>query len=185
MQEINLLQNRVKDTTHTWQSQSKTLLTVLAVLLIIVVGATAVLFLLNNSLQKKIAAVVTNNQSLKVQLDSKQKDLTGAKAYQAQLTNLKTLVNNHIYLTPLLNELSKSTYQRAQYVTLDATDAGKIHLEGRVANYSDLGKLLLGLSTSAKFKDIKLLSVIPSTGTINAYVFAVDMSVLPEIFSKK
>ncbi len=185
MQEINLLQNRVKDTSHVWERQSKLILTFLSILLIIIIGVTAILFLLNRSLASKTAVVTEDNLSLQKQLLSQQKDVENGKAFQAQLANLRVLLNNHIYISPFLDELSKSTYQRAQYTGLDVTTDGQVHLEGIVSNYIDLGKLLLGLSTSSKFKNVKLLSVQPSSGKDNAYTFALEMSATSDIFTKK
>ncbi len=60
-----------------------------------------------------------------------------------------------------------------------------MHLEGRVATYNDLGKLIMGLSTSDKFKNIRLLSVSPASGKTSAYQFSIDMEVNSAIFSKK
>ena len=62
---------------------------------------------------------------------------------------------------------------------------GRRYLEGKVLTYNDLGKLLLGLSTSTKFKDVQLLSVVPSIGVVNAYQFSLNLNVNPEIFYKK
>ncbi len=186
MQEINLLQNRVKDTTFVWQKQGKLILVILALILFLIVAGSVALFFLNQSLEKKTADVLADNQSIQRQLSEQQKNLGDAKAFQAQLVNLKVLLENHSYLSPLLDELAKITYQKAQYVTLDVAESGKIHVEGTINSYTELGKLLLGLSTSDKFKDVKLLSISPSSGTTSAaYVFALDMSAIPDIFYKQ
>jgi len=157
----------------------------LGIILFLLAVGTALLFFLNRSDQQKIDAATSVNADLQTQLTQKQATLTDAKTFQAQLENLQVLVNNHTYLSPLLEELSKSTYSKTQFVNLDASQSGKIHLEGRVDNYSDLGKLLLGLSTSKKFKNVKLLSAAPSTGKTNGFLYSVDMLVVPDIFIKK
>jgi Tfp pilus assembly protein PilN len=185
MAEINLLQNRLKDTTNTGTRNGKIILVVLSVILIVLVGATAIIFFLNNSLQTQIAAASTTNQDLHKKLTDQQNTLGSAQTFQAQLANLRVLIRNHTYLSPLLDELSKVTYAKSQYVSFDVTDAGKIHVEGLVSTYTDLGKLLLGLSSSTQFKNVKLLSIVPSTGNTNGYLFSIDMSVAPDIFTKK
>lgn len=185
MQEINLLQNRVKDTTHVWEKQSKLMLTLLSLILIIILGGTGVLYFLNQSLEKQISVVAEDNVTLNKQLTEEQKDLGSAKTFQAQLANLRVLIANHSYLSPLLDELTKTTYKQARYINLDVADSGKIHVEGGVGTYSDLGKLLLGLSTSTKFQNVKLLSAVPSSGITNSYIFSVDMNVSPDIFFKQ
>jgi Tfp pilus assembly protein PilN len=185
MAEINLLQNRVKDTTHAWEHQSRLTLTVLIMILILLVAATVLLFVINQRIQTQINEVTNSNQDLQKKLNDQQTNLGSAKQFQAQLSNLRVLLKSHVYLSPLLDELSKSTYAKTVYLNLDVTDAGKIHLEGRTDSYGSLGKLMLGLATSTKFKNIKLLSVVPSAGKINAYSFSIDMNVTPDIFVKK
>lgn len=185
MQEINLLQNRVKDTTHIWERQSKTIIAVLAGILTIILAATGLLYYLNGNAQTQLDASTKENNDLQSKLTEQQKTLGDAKAFQAQLANLRFLISNHTYVTPLLDELSKITYKKAQYATMDVTETGKLHLEGMVDTYEDLGKLLLGLSTSSKFTSVKLLSAIPSSGKVNAYVFSVDLVVSPDIFLSK
>ena|SRR3989344_5914998 len=185
MQEINLLQSKIRDTSFSWQKQSRIIIALLSVVLIALVGLGAVFFLLNRSTEQKLTDA--KNQGIEIQknISSRNAEVKNASSFQAQLANLKTLVGAHTYLSPLLVELGKSTYIKSQYVILDATNDGKIHLEGRTASYDDLGKLVLGLSTSSQFKNIQLKSVVPSSGKTNAYQFSLDMEVNPEIFTKK
>ncbi len=185
MEELNLLQNRVKDTTHAWQDQSRLAMTILSVILILLLGGVGALIFFNQTIQKQTDDLTLQNQDLQKQINDRQPGVANATTFQAQLLNLKSLVNTHTYLSPLLNELGKFTYNKAQYLTMDANQSGKIHLEGRVSNYTDLGKLILGLTTSEQFKNVKLLSVSPTGGTTNAYQFAIDMQVSSTIFSKK
>lgn len=185
MAEINLLQNRVTDTTNAGVFQSRLIFIVLGLILAVLVGGTVVIFLLNSSLQTKIGTATATNQELQKKLTEQQSTLGNAKTFQAQLVNLRVLLNNHVYLSPLLDELSKVTYIKSQYTSFDVTDTGKIHVEGLVNSYTDLGKLLLGLSTSTEFVNVKLLSILPSTGEINGFIFSVDMNVSPDIFIKK
>ncbi|MEJ0021785.1 MAG: PilN domain-containing protein [Candidatus Doudnabacteria bacterium] len=185
MAEINLLQNRLKDTTNLGQRQNRLVITVLSAILVVLVGITAVIFFLNKSLADQTITATSTNQDLTKQLNDQQSKLGNAKSFQAQLANLRFLLNGHTYVSPLLDELSRVTYARSQFISLDVTQVGKIHLEGRVDSYTDLGKLILGLSTSPKFSQIKLLSAVPSTGSINGYIFSIDMNVTPDIFLKK
>jgi len=175
----------MKDTSFAWQRQSRIIISLLWIALIVVVGATAIFYLLTNSTQKKFEAAAATTIDLQRQLDAKQDDLKDGKTFQAQTANLKTLVNNHVYLSPLLDELSKSTFVRAKFLNFDANILGKINLEGFVNDYGSLGKFLLGLSTSDKFQNIKLKSVTPSTSTANGYQFSLELAVKTEIFNKK
>ncbi|HTL39704.1 MAG TPA: hypothetical protein VL306_02740 [Methylomirabilota bacterium] len=184
MQEINLLQNRLQEKSFAWDRQSKLIITFLSIVFILILGAFGVFYLLNSKVQTQVQTTVAQNQELRKQLDSKQQGLSDAKAFQAQLANIKTLVNSHVYLSPLLDELAKMTYVKSQYFSLSAGIDGKLHLEGRVDNYVDLGKLLLGLSTSSKFKSVQLTSVLPSLGKINGYQFSINLTASPTLFTQ-
>ncbi len=185
MPEINLLQNRIKDTTFSSQRQSRSVLTALTVLLILLAVIGGGLLLLSKSLGNKSAELTSQNSALQAQLDQEQTQIAAAKTLQAQLTNVRTLVNGHTYLTPLLEEIGKMTYTKAQYVTLDITSNGSVHLEGKVPDYGSLAKFILGLNTSSNFKNVRLLSVAPSSGTVNSFVFAVDLVASSDLFVKK
>lgn len=184
-QEINLLENRIHDTSQVWQKQSKLIVTALAVILILLLGLGAILFFFRQSIIKQTDQIVTDNKSIQDEMSSKSANLTDATVLQAQFANLQTLINGHVYFSPLLSELSKVTYQRAQFLSLDMTPAGLVHIEGRIDNYNSLGKLLLGLSTSSKFSNVKLLSATPSTGANSGYFFSLNLNASTYLFSKK
>lgn len=185
MEEINLLQNRVRDHSQLWQRQSKLIVGSLSVILALLLGVAGLFYLLGSSVQKNIEALNSETAKINDTMDAKKKTLGDATTFQAELANLKALYAQHTILSPLLDELGKATYQKVQFETLDVVGSSKIHIEGRVANYNDLGKMLLGFSTSPSFSDVKLSSVIPDTGQVVGYVFAIDMKANPNIFTKK
>jgi hypothetical protein len=135
MQEINLLQGKYKDTTYAWERHSRVILSVLSIILIGLLVATAMFFLLERSTQRRIDSAKTAGAELQRQLNEQQAEIDEAKVFQAQTSNIKTLLNNHVYATPLLNELSTMTFIRSQYINFDATVAGRVHLEGNVPDY--------------------------------------------------
>jgi Tfp pilus assembly protein PilN len=187
MPEINLLNNRTDTiSTTAWDSRGRFWAIMLGVILILLlVGSFALLFW-NSSLNTQSQNLTQENLTIQRNLTSQQESLAGAKGFQAQLANVKTLLDNHTYLTPLINELDKMTYINAQYNSLDIARNGSIHLEGRVNTYNDLSKLLLGLSTSPNLKNVKLLSILPaSVGTTNYFLFSITLNTVPEIFTKK
>lgn len=184
MAEINLLQNRVHDTTFSSQKQSRSVLVLLTVILILLGVVGGGLMFLSQSLAEKSTQIQSQNTGLQTQLNQEQPQLANAKTLQAQFINLRTLFDNHVYLTPLLEEVGKVTYAKAQYVTLDFTNKGSVHLEGRVSDYRSLAKLILGLNSSSSFKNVRLLSVSPAPGEINGFMFAIDMEAAAEIFAK-
>lgn len=183
MPEINLLENRLRDTTNARERQIKIGLVILSVILVAILTCGVILYLLNKTTEKSLENVSSENKVLQKKLSDIQQTLGAAKTYQAQLQNLDMLLKEHVYLIPLFDELSKFTYIKAQYGSFDVENKdGRIHLLGQVSSYKDLGKLMLGLSTSSVFKDVKLLSITSADDEKNSFKFSIDMSVATQIF---
>lgn len=144
-----------------------------------------VLYMLTKNLTDESAQLITNNQELQENIESSSNDLAEAKILQAKLANISTLLKNHINATPLLDELESFTYIRSQYVNVSFEEEGKMHLEGNVSSYSDLGKLLLGLSTSEYFEDVRLLSVSVGSESETYYRFSISMIASEKLFINK
>lgn len=186
MADINLLQNKLKDTTQTSSRRTSIFATISGLILLLLVGACVGLYFLTKDVKQKTESLMATNIDLKRQLNNQKQGLADAKAFQAQLSNIKLLLEHHISLSAVFDELGKFTYQRAQYVTLDVgEDSSRAHLEGRVTTYNDLGKLLLGLSLSPKFKDVRLLTISPSRDNLQGYAFVIDMNIVPDLFVSK
>ena len=185
MQEINLLQTKVRDTSQAWENQARFVFIILSIVLVLLAAGGAGLYLLKKNVDKQNDALIIEQTQLKSDLANKEKNLTGAKAFQAQLINIKTLIANHIYFSSLLDELAKFTYQKSKYASVEIIqNNGLIRLQGNASNYSDLSKFILGLSTSTNFTDVKLHSITPSTGKDNVYLFSLDVTAKPNLFKK-
>lgn len=185
MQEINLLQNKLKDTTVVWETRNKLFINVLMLVVILEVAAIFAFIFLGKKAEGQYSALRTENAAVQNELNQKQPPLTGAKAFQAQLKNIRFVLDSHVYWSVLFDELGKKTFNKAQYVSISSDVNGKIHLEGLVGSYTDLGKLILGLSQWDQASDVKLLSSNPSSGEFAGYVFSLEFKVNPEIFIKK
>jgi len=185
MQEINLLQNRRKDR-HSIGEKQKTWLAVILIGFLLLEGAGTGLFMVLSKAKQKSAVIMQGKLvSLQKEINDEQKNLTDSKAFQAQMKNLKFLVSSHIYFSPFFKELSNKTYNKVQYssLTVDRT-TGKVHIEGKTSSYTDIGKFILGLNTSGKFKDIKLLAATPTEGEVFGFNLSLDLFLKPEIFNK-
>jgi uncharacterized protein (UPF0333 family) len=185
MAEINLLQNKIKDTSFAWQNQTRYVLVFLWLVLITLLAVAGIFYLLKSNVDNQLETVNAQNQILQQSLNEKEKSLGDAISFQAQLANLKTLVDRHTYLSPLLNELTAKTFVLSQYQIFNLEDGGRVHLEGSVDTYQNLGKLLLGLTTSDQFSDVRLIGVSPSAGEKNNHQFSIELIVNPEIFKRK
>lgn len=185
MQEINLLQNQLKDRSLIWQYRNRLFINILILILILeglgIVGLT----ILNKRIEKEYNKVKGGNISLQAELTQKQTNLVSATDLQAQLKNLSYLIDSRLYWSNFFNEISKQTFNKARFTSLNADIAGKVHVEGNVSNYTDLGKLLLGLSTSEKIKNVKLLSSNPANKEVGGYTFSLDFNITPDIFLKQ
>jgi hypothetical protein len=185
MPEINLLQNQLKDTTLVARQRTQLVAAISAVVLILLIISGGGIYLLTKNTQEKVAKVIEDNDKILKQINEQDRYLSDAKSYQAKLSNIELLLKNHVAVAPLLDEFEKYTYQQARFISADvAQDLGKVHLEGVISTYEGLGKLLLGLSTSPNFKNVKLSTVTPSNQqNFNGYTFAIDLNVVPGLFS--
>jgi len=184
MQEINLLRNQVRDTTAVWQTRNKVLISLLAVLIIIEVGLGVVFLLLNQSYTTQAQLVNDSKDQLNTKIKAKEANLGPAQAFQAELINLKSLSAKHIYWSKFFDELAGKTYTNARFLNIQGDLTGMINLEGEVKNYTDLGKLILALSTSNKFQEVRLTSSRPSKAKIITLIFSLQLVVKPEIFKQ-
>jgi hypothetical protein len=181
MQEINLLKNQLKDNTIIWQRRNKILTTAFVLVLIMEFALAVLFFLVTQTTQAKKAFVTEDNRQTQNRINESQDDLLPAKAFQAQLQNLGTLLDNHVYWTNFLDELSEHTFTQGRFTTLQASPEGTIYLEGEVDSYGSLGKMLLGLSTSGKFTEVKLIASSPSKAETFSIIFAVNLKINPEL----
>jgi Tfp pilus assembly protein PilN len=185
MAEINLLQNKVKDRTLAFRRGNSVIITLFVLIFIAEIVAAMVLYLLTNSVSKQTSDKQNENQQIQAVLNGGQKDLVAAKNVQAQLKNMQTLLSNHIYWSGFFNQLGNVTPLKAEYTSFGgASSDGRIHLEGIAPSYTDVGKVLLSLSTSGKFSNVKLLSVNPSGGLTFGYNFSLEATAINSLFKK-
>ncbi|MBX4205143.1 MAG: PilN domain-containing protein [Candidatus Doudnabacteria bacterium] len=185
MQEINLLQNKVKDRTLQFERSNRLVMVFFSLLLLLEIGAVAGLFFLIKSTDAKTQDVIKANLQTQAEMNTNQKDLVKAQGFQAQLKNVRSLIDNHIYWSAFLDQLAKITPTKVQFRTVTGSVAdNKLHVEGVAQSYQDVGRVLLSLETSDKFKQVKLRSVNPSQDSAFGYSFALEITVSPDIFIK-
>lgn len=144
------------------------------------------LYFLDKSTANQYQALKEKNIEAQTNLNRIQKDLTSAKQFQAQLKNLSYLTSKHIYWSSFFDELSKHIFNKTRLVSIEGDTTGnKIHIEGNVGSYESLAKLMLGLSTSDKFSQVKLLSASPTTAEESGYLFSIDITINSNVFVKK
>jgi len=93
------------------------------------------------------------------QLNSLQSELREAVLSQASLKKFSSLLDQHIYWTRVWNDLAENTLKTAVFDSIQASsENGEFILTGTVKNYTELGKLMLGLESAEGFRKVELLS---------------------------
>jgi len=186
MQEINLLQNKVKDRTLQFERSNRLVLVLFGLLVVLEIAGVVGLYLLIGTTHARTQDVNKENADIQAKMNANQKDLAKAQGLQAQLKNVRTLLANHVYSSAFLDSVSAVTPTKVAFQNINgSTSDDKLHVEGLAQSYQDVGRLLLSLSTSNKFKEVKLRSVTPSTQAgAYSYGFSMDVTVVPTIFQK-
>ncbi len=184
MVEINLLENQIVDKTEAPKNQTKLFFWLVIVMLILFALSVVGAFFLTRHTTSQIAGINRQTQNYKQEIIDQNDQLKDAKIYQAKLSNLNLLLKNHTYMSNLFDELENYTFVRGKYEIFQAgEESGKIQLQGTTDSYENLGKLILGLSTSSKFDEVTLVSVSKDKGKDNVYNFSVTMHTKPNIFN--
>lgn len=185
MQEINLLDNRLKDTTQVWERRNRLLVTMFSLILILEIGLALVFFILTQGFDKKTQTAMASNNNIQAEINRSQEELSEAKGFQAQLKNTRALLDSHIYWSTFFEEVSDYSLSTVTYDAFQGGVDGKIHLEGAAGSYTEVGKMLLGLNRSDKFSNVKLLSINPASGEVSGFVFSIDLVASKELFIEK
>jgi hypothetical protein len=185
MQDINLLQSKLKDRTKSWEQKTMLVSAFFAVIAAaVIVGAVGIYFL-NNNTKKEMEKLKTENLAIEAELKSNQGQLSSAKGLQAQFVNIDTLAKTHIFWSEVFNELQQYSFKQSKLSIWQSTADGKAHIEGTVENISNLGKMILSLSTNPNFTSVKLRSVKTSSEQKAGYNFSVDMTFANELLKNR
>jgi Tfp pilus assembly protein PilN len=176
MQEINLLQNKLKDKTNQWEKNNRTVIIILSFLLIGVLAAAATFYLLKRSAEDAKLALDQENVTIQSRLDQMEDDLGDAKAFQAQAKNIKTLMQTHVVWTNFFAELSGSTFKMARFLSLTSDTSGRVHIEGIAPDYNEMGKMLLALETADNVESVRLGSTSRSEDAQAGVRFALEVT---------
>ncbi len=185
MQDINLLQNKLKDRSASWDRKNTLITGLMSATLVGVLAFGGVLIYLNQDTKAQVVTVKTENASIKSKLESNQGDLAAAKGFQAQLQNIDQLAKSHVYWSGIFDLIQETALKKAEYKSITLKTDGRVHVEGITDGFNNLGKLVLSLSTNKDLHDTKLLSVQRSTGQQAGYTFSIDFSINQGLLTKK
>ena len=177
MQDINLLQNKLKDKTDQFDKNNRLIMVILSLLLVAVLVATGAFYMLTSNAEESKLALDQENVSIQNRLDQMESQMVLAKGFQAQTQNITTLLNSHVVWTNFMNELASKTYKVSRYMSMGLETTGNIHVEGIAPTYVEIGKLLLAFETSKELKSVKLLSTSPSTDEQAGIAYSLELVV--------
>ena len=182
MQEINLLQNKLKDKTTQWETRSRVVNILLVFVLIAMIAIGGMFFMLTKSAEDNKVTLDKENVDIQNKLDQMDSQLAKARGFQAQSKNIATLLKTHVVWSELMNEMSSSTLKASRYFSVTSETDGRVHIEGITPTYVDLGKLLLALETSDQFQSVTLLSTAPSKDEAAGVIYAIEVMADPQVF---
>ncbi|MBX4188039.1 MAG: hypothetical protein KW793_02800 [Candidatus Doudnabacteria bacterium] len=185
MQEINLLQNKLKDTTNKWEKSNRTVNIVLGLVLIAELVAGGMLFMLTKSAEDSKVAIDQENAEIQSNLDKMEEQLVDAKGFQAQTKNIESLLQNHVVWSQIMDSMAASTFKASRYLNMTSDTTGVLNIEGITANYTDLGKMILALETNENLSSVRLLSTAPSTNELSGVVFTLEVMAKQDVFLSK
>lgn len=180
MQEINLLQNKLKDKTNQWEKNNRVVVGILTFILLVVVAAAGMLYMLGKNAEESKQTLDQENASIQSKLNQMQKDMVLAKGFQAQSKNLSSLLDSHVIWSNLMKELADSTLKTSRYMGMTADTSGLIHLEGLTLDYTQLGKIILALETSEEVQSVRLLNTAQSQDRLAGIMYSIDIQVRQE-----
>lgn len=185
MGEINLLNQRDKTIYRSRlpHAGNKIPLWILIGLVAVEMIVYGTLFSWKKSIDSEILKVQASVNQLDDKLNSSKVDINNAVAAQAALTSFSSLLDNHLHWTLLWSELGKVTLKKAHYISMQGTVVSdQFVVKGEVSNYTDLGKVILGLETSKNFSEVKLVSSSPAEGDKVGVQFEIQVTVKHSIF---
>ncbi|HEX5429484.1 MAG TPA: PilN domain-containing protein [Patescibacteria group bacterium] len=185
MQEINLLQNKIKDRTLQYERSNRIVLVIFTLIVLAELASVGGLLLLTKSTNSKSADVAAKSADIQNSMDSSQSDLTTAKGVQAQLKNVSAILTNRLYWTSFFDQISSFIPTNVQLNNISGENQdNQFQLQGTAPSYSDVGRIILAFSTSDKFHDVKLTTLAPSGGTTAGFDFGLSFTVDNSIFKK-
>ena len=141
MSEINLLHTDSKDGGVNNSFAVILVARTLLVLVIASIAAYAITYFYTRSNAKRLESVTQKVQTLKTEALAN-KDRNELVTRQEQLTELETLITQHVYWSYLLPELSRVTLKSARYSKIESEKDGELTLTVNLPSYADVEKYM-------------------------------------------
>ena len=185
MSEINLLKNELKGSSFSFAPKSMTPLYIAIGVLVFEALLYGGMMFFEHSLEKQKSQLDVDAAGIESEINRSSENVNAAQSVQKRLTNLRVLLDNHVFWSQVFNELEKYTYKPIVYSTLEADVInGQFRISGLSSSYTDLGKLILGLRQSPNVTDVTLQSTSRGREQQSGYFFNLEISFDPKLFIK-
>lgn len=185
-EEINLLKPEQSGSSSFGFAKKSTLsLYIVAGLFAVEILAWGGLWFYNRSIDERVASAAVKSSSLDLEISKNEPNLQEAIGHQLRLANLGSLLESHVFWSPVFEELGKYTQKSIFYETFDGDAASSlITVSGTAASFTDIAKLILGLKQSDNFFDVAFQSEGPSTGEKTGFAFILEIKFDPALLKK-
>ncbi len=184
MVEINLLQPEKKSQfeAHAPAGSGNFLLWGLVALMVLELGGFGALY----SFRKKADSKAAVEQAKIVEIDKKiasfSNELNRVTTDQGVLSTFSELLDKHIHWSNVWKALGEYTLKSVQYLNLETSAVQNTFVvSGRVSNFTEVGKLLLGLQSSENFTAVELLSTKAGDVASEGVEFQVSVTVKSDL----
>ena len=130
-------------------------------------------------LRREANASLSRIQELEKELQGLAGVRDKARDYQKQIQNIESLQRQHVYWTPILQEIQKITVQSVSFTSIHLDRDGAIVLQGNADSYSRVAEQMESFRNSKVFTDVDVNTASLQTGnqnsgrvvfTVNAYL---------------
>lgn len=170
---------------------------------LIVVGISLGLYFYQQRLQDKVAAVDRETEQVNVEITNRERDdLNDAIVLQQRTSDVKRVLDQHVYWDAFFQKLEAVTLPTVAYSTMSADVSGSVTLVAQAKTYNDVGAQLLTYQRAKDFiTDVKISgatkvsapAATPQGGTPPGQTptsqslvsFSVSMRVSPTLFYRR
>lgn len=125
------------------------------------------------------------NQAIGLVQSVSPQDQAQLVGFYSQVSNLQTLLRNHVTLSRLLSWLESNTESNVTYtqMSFSATNGIQLSLSGIAKTMADLSQQVAIFEASPDVKSIAISNVSPSTQNVGYYQFTANISLNPSVIA--
>lgn len=187
MSQINLLKNESEDHlsfSSSMQGTRSPAFYVLIGILILELLVYGFFFFYGRRISQQMLAVEQRGASVDVEISKVDAQRLQAISYQQRLSNLQTLLKEHLSWSKFFSELEKYTYNLVSYDQLQINDGDNVAtVSGSVNSYTDLAKLMTGLGASPNIRSVSLQSSGQKAAETGGYKFVLEITFDPRLLT--